>query len=737
MVVNRVCNNVDGGVPSPQSINIVLNGYQAIIDKKTNQFFSGTFDATNNRTTFTVSLGPGEGKLFAFDRATQLANYNKSIDVNATALNNQRTLVGEIGSGFHLVFSSGGQIFYRKSNNNGSDWILTRRLSTGEGCKYPAITKIGNTIISVWQQPNGSNYDVVFSRSTDNGSTWSTSQALPQSTNISSLIEGPVPSIVSNTSGKSLVVYRQSNGLRFTYSTNYGQSWSNLDAVPNTNNTTQRPSLTLLSNGDFLLTYDNDNSVYAQTYNNPGNVWYGGATEISNHSTAIHEHRYSQVSGLDGQNFIHGVWQGFDAYTSGVNEVIVHRKRSTGGVWSPQTIFRQYGSRLKPTANAHRNITGGVSIYFQQNVDNPQIRRISSYDGIYWDYNPEGGLGTFMGYGRNVNSLERSYDDNRGIVWTSTNGPIYDVLYNFESEPQRLASNGEEQEKFDQPLHSYLVAGKYTLTDNKGYTYSRRVGINTGNSKLCFEITEPYFITIDNKKIDIPFISLPHSINEDSLGLTGMLSYLSTVNSDLTVSIDSMVLEVSSYSTNTRDLINNRFSINAYVRDWNTNKTYKFGSLFIESIDSEVRQNKRFSFAVPQTLKGSNVIVGIEAIGLKPNLSNVKYGFAHIYTDDSMLPEKVFAKKESQKSENLLHNYPNPFNPTTKIKYAVGSMENVVLIVFDLLGREVATIVNEPRSAGEYEIEFNASKYGLTSGVYFYQLRAGKFISTKKFILAK
>jgi len=198
-----------------------------------------------------------------------------------------------------------------------------------------------------------------------------------------------------------------------------------------------------------------------------------------------------------------------------------------------------------------------------------------------------------------------------------------------------------------------------------------------------------------------------------------------------------MVLEVSSYSTNTRDLINNRFSINAYVRDWNTNKTYKFGSLFIESIDSEVRQNKRFSFAVPQTLKGSNVIVGIEAIGLKPNLSNVKYGFAHIYTDDSMLPEKVFAKKESQKSENLLHNYPNPFNPTTKIKYAVGSMENVVLIVFDLLGREVATIVNEPRSAGEYEIEFNASKYGLTSGVYFYQLRAGKFISTKKFILAK
>ncbi|MBU2444524.1 MAG: T9SS type A sorting domain-containing protein, partial [Bacteroidetes bacterium] len=82
----------------------------------------------------------------------------------------------------------------------------------------------------------------------------------------------------------------------------------------------------------------------------------------------------------------------------------------------------------------------------------------------------------------------------------------------------------------------------------------------------------------------------------------------------------------------------------------------------------------------------------------------------------------------------LYQNYPNPFNPVTRIKYAVSSTQNVKLKVFDLLGREVATLVNEPKQAGEYEIELDANKYGLTSGVYFYQLRAGEFISTKKFV---
>ncbi len=83
----------------------------------------------------------------------------------------------------------------------------------------------------------------------------------------------------------------------------------------------------------------------------------------------------------------------------------------------------------------------------------------------------------------------------------------------------------------------------------------------------------------------------------------------------------------------------------------------------------------------------------------------------------------------------LSQNYPNPFNPNTTIQYAISSRQFVTLRVYDVLGNEVATLVNEYRDAGNYETEFSASK--LSSGVYYYQLRAGSFVETKKMIYLK
>ena len=90
----------------------------------------------------------------------------------------------------------------------------------------------------------------------------------------------------------------------------------------------------------------------------------------------------------------------------------------------------------------------------------------------------------------------------------------------------------------------------------------------------------------------------------------------------------------------------------------------------------------------------------------------------------------------------LEQNYPNPFNPSTTIKFSIpnvisteGRNLNVSLKVYDVLGNEVETLVNEFRNAGSYEIDFNATS--LSSGVYFYQIKAGPFIQTKKMILTK
>jgi hypothetical protein len=87
----------------------------------------------------------------------------------------------------------------------------------------------------------------------------------------------------------------------------------------------------------------------------------------------------------------------------------------------------------------------------------------------------------------------------------------------------------------------------------------------------------------------------------------------------------------------------------------------------------------------------------------------------------------------------LSQNYPNPFNPSTKIQYTIGKAGLVTLKVYDVLGREVATLVNGRQEAGSYIVSFgiNNGTVGLSSGVYFYRLEAGSFVSTKKLILMK
>ena len=83
----------------------------------------------------------------------------------------------------------------------------------------------------------------------------------------------------------------------------------------------------------------------------------------------------------------------------------------------------------------------------------------------------------------------------------------------------------------------------------------------------------------------------------------------------------------------------------------------------------------------------------------------------------------------------LFQNYPNPFNPSTKIQYAISSRQLVTLKIYDLLGREIATLVNEEKPIGTYEVTWNAAN--LPSGVYFYQLKAGSYTATKKLLLLK
>ncbi|MFZ1289590.1 MAG: glucoamylase family protein [Melioribacteraceae bacterium] len=109
---------------------------------------------------------------------------------------------------------------------------------------------------------------------------------------------------------------------------------------------------------------------------------------------------------------------------------------------------------------------------------------------------------------------------------------------------------------------------------------------------------------------------------------------------------------------------------------------------------------------------------------------------------DSETPTEIVENLELPTKFNLEQNYPNPFNPITTIQYSIpnvassfSSSNNVKIIIYDVLGKIVKILVNENQRPGNYEIEFNAEN--LASGIYYYSLRAGNFIETKKMILVK
>lgn len=130
-----------------------------------------------------------------------------------------------------------------------------------------------------------------------------------------------------------------------------------------------------------------------------------------------------------------------------------------------------------------------------------------------------------------------------------------------------------------------------------------------------------------------------------------------------------------------------------------------------------------FSAFDPLYLTSDSVWYGITEIS--PLIKTADWFGVPVGVEDETIPTKF----------ELSQNYPNPFNPTTVIKYALPKEANVTLKVYNLVGQEVATLVNSNQVAGSYQVRFDASN--LSSGVYFYTLKAGNFAVTKKMMLLK
>lgn len=144
---------------------------------------------------------------------------------------------------------------------------------------------------------------------------------------------------------------------------------------------------------------------------------------------------------------------------------------------------------------------------------------------------------------------------------------------------------------------------------------------------------------------------------------------------------------------------------------------------------------------------GQTDTLTLDVLGITPGMATVVIkafvdGSPNVFSADTFRvqlgPVGISENNEIVKDYNLKQNYPNPFNPTTSINFSIPENSNVNLIVYNSAGKEVSKLLNNQfLRGGSYKYEFNADEFGLSSGVYFYELRTEKFQKTLKMVLIK
>jgi len=188
-----------------------------------------------------------------------------------------------------------------------------------------------------------------------------------------------------------------------------------------------------------------------------------------------------------------------------------------------------------------------------------------------------------------------------------------------------------------------------------------------------------------------------------------------------------------------------RYSFNLYLKNLGSTVQIKNPSVKIICNDPWVTSISGITETAPTILPGQVVLCfGTTSIfydsTLFPGYFNLKFEISssgNLYWIDSIKTIVTGIGKDEllPKQYYISQNYPNPFNSTSIIKYSIPKSSQVTLKIFNVLGSEIETLVNEEKSIGTYEINWNA--VNLPSGVYFYRLQAGDFVQTRKMILLK
>jgi hypothetical protein len=285
------------------------------------------------------------------------------------------------------------------------------------------------------------------------------------------------------------------------------------------------------------------------------------------------------------------------------------------------------------------------------------------------------------------------------------------------------------------PPYGYaLSTDRYVVYLDSFKTSQSRIFFSAGNRTYGFERSDAdssqtdfvYFDTLLNTSSGLQ-ISNPDFYNK-SITLTNIINETSVVKA---YTVDSLELTTGAmFQIENQDVDKLRLTNSSSVEHYNLRLEY--------ATTTQLQQFEHDNIQMPantihiiepnwRALKDSMLIILVDIgnDGTIDDTLRLQNGLTNVQDRSSLVPSEY----------KLYQNYPNPFNPVTAIRYQLPVSSHVTLKVFDLLGREVATLVNENKKPGSYEVEFDGSK--LPSSMYFYRLQAESFVETKKLLLLK
>lgn len=654
----------------------------------------------------------GYGRINAYQALLLTHAYStKSIDATATAHNSGRRLVRDGSDNYHLVFGSGGEIFYRKLI--GSTWQTPQRLSSGNGSnKYPSITERGGNLYVVWQRYDGSSYDIFFRRSTNGETSWGSASEIRANASTSN----PLPVVVSPQTNEIMVTYLYGQILESKRSTNNGSSWFT-NVI--TEGILSSPSVAKVNrqswgdgNATTALVYGkSDTDVYYRYYDTGGSTW-SASTNLSSIIPGTATHQTPSISSQgSGYIVVHVAWH--ETSGSGLYQNNIIYRKSTGyNSWDSQYTRIYYQDQRRPTITALSS--SSVDILFESNSAT-QIGK-QHYNGSYWS-GP-----TYIGSGQypsvSIGSNQAKY------VWTSSGSAPFTINLSTET----LSKEGESGEPYYERVISWLdtTEGKHHLS-----VRVKNLSLKTSSGDLQSLALQP--VSLDTVPDFSPF---------------NAFDYLGSVPVQLPADAESLVVDLTLWTENAEEVgSDTNPQISLEFKDDNEQSLTKISGPAFSATGSIPEKEFRLAVSlatVTQAVGSKSVKTAVKIEGLTPN-SETFASLGHIYdfnksVEKSSTEQEALTSNTLPQTTSLLASYPNPFNPETTIKYQVRDHGQVRLNIYNLRGQKIRTLIDELRTPGLYETRWDGrDEYGqaVASGVYVIQIQAGNVIDARKITLLK